>query len=36
MEFFRKNQKLIVGIIAVAFLLFMFAPILIEFVAGKQ
>ena len=36
MEFFRKNQKLIVGIIAVSFLLFMFAPILVAFIAGKQ
>lgn len=33
MEFFRKNQKIIVGIIAISFLLFMFAPIIIAFIA---
>ena len=35
MEFFRKNQKLIVGIIAISFLLFMFAPILVAFITGR-
>lgn len=33
MEFFRKNQKVIIGIIFVAFILFALAPILIAFVS---
>ena len=33
MEFFRKNQKIIVGIIAIAFIIFMLAPVILSFVA---
>ncbi len=33
MEFFRKNQKIIVGIIAISFIIFMLAPVILSFVA---
>jgi len=33
MEFFRQNQKIIVGLIAISFLLFMFAPMIVAFIA---
>ena len=35
MDFFRKNQKIIVGIIAVSFVLFTLAPILFAMLSGK-
>lgn len=36
MEFFRKNQKLIVGLIALSFVLMALAPILMSIIAYKN
>ena len=33
MEFFSNIQKIIVGIIAIAFIIFMLAPVILSFVA---